>query len=154
MQLNIDVSTFKIHLLAVMLYFAWYLLFHSIQLPLVLPTQLSSPHPHSAWAWGWKSWITRAKLALFSEGRISDAAKADPKYHRKQLCAKMKHRLEEEGNFIAQPNAEFHTGKGPERTRRPLAAPPPLARGGVQERGNHKNCSKEDSLNVAKLSFG
>lgn len=82
MQLNIDVSTFKIHLLAVILYFAWYLLFHSIQLPLVLPTQLSSSHPCSAWAWGWKSWIIRAILTLFSEGGISNAAKADPKYHR------------------------------------------------------------------------
>ena len=66
----------------------------------------------------------------------------------------MKHRLEEEGNLIAQRNAEFHMGKGPEWTHRPLAAPPALARGGVQENGKRKNCREKDSLNVAKLSLG
>lgn len=78
MQLKIDVSTFKIHLLAVILYFVWYLLFHSIQLPLVLLTHLSSQDTHNAQVWGWTSRIIRVNLMLFSEGCASDAV--DSKY--------------------------------------------------------------------------
>lgn len=45
-------------------------------------------------------------------------------------------------------------GKGPEQTRRPLATPPALAHGGVQDCGKRKNCREKDSLNIAKLSLG
>lgn len=111
MQLNIDVSTFKIHLLAVMLYFAWYLLFHNIQLPLVLSTQLSFlPCCPIALEPGDGNCDLSRQTSLYF---TSATQQTRPKIAQLYAMCSMKHRLREEGNFTAQQNVDstVHTGK-------------------------------------------